>query len=221
MTTAFIGGTGLSLIWPYEKVVDLGLGPTTFGHQSRAQIGKGLINVRGRIHAYETGSTAAMAPVYAWLVEQGIERVIISGAVGSMDASLPPGQLVEIQDHLFFGGASPLVGQANAFIDMSQAYGRGWSGLPRATYAWTHGPHLETPAEIRALKSFGGQVVGMSIPPEVILAKHHGMQVYALACVVNWAAGQGAASSIDAMLEIGRQASKALPDLVRCAMKAL
>ena len=102
---------------------------------------------------------------------------------------------------------------------MSAAYVPGWSGLPGVTYAWTHGPHLETPAEIRALARLGGQVVGMSLPPEAILARHHGMQVFALACVVNWAAGQGPRSSLEQIYATARQAAPALPALVRRALK--
>lgn len=227
--TAFIGGTGLHLDLPattsrqYSEIGGLAQ-TTTLSHQGCVDqtelAGHPLLNCRGRVHAYETGSTAAMLPLYTALKQAGVEQVVISGAVGSMSAALPPGSLVCIQDHLFFGGASPLTGVANAFVDMTAAYEQDWADLPCATYAWTHGPQLETPAEISALQALGGQVVGMSMAPEVIIARYLGLRAYGLACVTNWAAGQGPVSTISEMLGHGKMASKRLPDILEPLIKS-
>jgi len=227
--TALICGTGLALDWrpeeaqSFEQVAGLNL-PTTVSHKGQIETGQAagapLIQVRGRLHAYETGSTAAMWPLYSLLAEAGVTRVIISGAVGSLDPDLPPGALAQINDHLFFGGASPLVGKPHAFIEMAGAY-QPWPGaLPKATYAWTHGPHLETAAEIRALKAMGAHVVGMSMAPEVSMARYLGLEVFGLAAAVNWATGQGPASSLQEMLGHAADASKKLPQVLEPILSA-
>ncbi len=220
--TAFVAGTGLALkvradiSVPFEAIDGL-VKPTTLTHAGTLEGmrfgGAPLIQVRGRLHPYETGQVAAMGPIYEALAAMGVERVVISGAVGSLHADFKPGQLVQVCDHLFFSGGSPLTGRANAFLDMGNAYGA-LPDLPKAVYAWTHGPHLETAAEVRALQALGGQVVGMSLPPEVILARHCGLQVYGLAALVNWATGLGPALGLDAVLAEGKRAARAIPAML-------
>ncbi len=217
--TAFVAGTGLALkaraeiSVPFEAIDGL-TKPTTLTHAGTLEGirlgGAPLIQVCGRLHPYETGHMAAMGPIYEALAAVGVERVVISGGVGSLHPDFKPGQLVQVCDHLFFGGGSPLTGRANAFLDMGQAY----SALPdlaEAVYAWTHGPHLETAAEVRALQALGGQVVGMSLPPEAILARHGGLRVFGLAAVVNWATGLGPALDLDAVLAQSARVAQAIP----------
>lgn len=227
--TALICGTGLAFDWlpqdtrGFEEVDGLSL-PTTLSHKGQIEIGQAfghpLVQVRGRLHAYETGSTAAMWPLYTLLAEAGIKRVIISGAVGSLDPNVPPAALVQVSDHLFFGGASPLIGKPNAFVEMAEAYQPWPSDLPKSTYAWTHGPQLETVAEISALRAMGAQVVGMSMAPEVIMARYLGLEVFGLVAVVNWATGQGPASSLDEMLEHAAEVSKKLSQVLEPLLSA-
>ena len=227
--TALICGTGLALdwtpdaVWPFQGIKGL-VQPSTQGHPGRIELGRAfgvpLIQVRGRLHSYEGGGTAAMEPLYQQLAAAGVEHCIISGAVGSLDPSLPPGTLVQLSDHLFFGGVSPLLGRPNAFVELAQAY-QPWPGdLPKAVYAWTAGPQLETAAEIRAFQVLGAQVVGMSLAPEVILARSLGLQVFGLAAVVNWATGQGPASTVQEMLSRAAQASKQLPQVLEPILRA-
>ena len=323
--TAFVGGTGLHLdlemrlksaqTVPFSAIEGMAA-PSTPTHEGRIELGlfqnTPLVQVRGRVHGYETGDTQAMFPIYDLLAQAGVERVIISGAVGSLNPALEPGTLVAVRDHIFFGGPSPLCGIAGAFVDMTQAYSP-WpdpqtrvepapsspvlsdasphspskassrspseassrspseasshspsevssrspseasfrspskassrspsktsshpsskasspfsfeaspSALPTAVYAWTHGPQLETPAEIQALKTMGADVVGMSMPPEVIMARYRNLQVWGLAAVVNWAAGvngaagQGAVMSMDAIFQNAEAAAKKLPPVL-------
>ena len=114
-----------------------------------------------------------------------------------------PGELMLINDHLNVAQRSPLVGESGdkRFVDMSAAYcprlreqaqaAAAAAGLPlhEGVYAWVLGPQFETPAEIRMLRNFGAQAVGMSTVPETILARHAGLRVLALSMLTNMAAG--------------------------------
>ena len=228
---ALVSGTGLTIELEAYKKYDFGEirglpQTTTRHHKGTIELadfnGQPIVQVCGRIHTYETANSGIMRPVYETLMAAGIKNVLISGAVGSMNQDLPPGKLAQIGDHLFFGGGSPLTGIPNAFIDMSHAYQQNWAPpLIKATYAWAHGPQLETPAEIRALKLLGGDVVGMSMAPEVILARYFDLRVYALAGVVNWAAGYGDHISIKAIMNNAGKAAKRIPTFVETLIETL
>jgi len=136
----------------------------------------------------------------------GVQVLVQTNAAGSMDASMRPGELMLITDHLNVVQRSPLVGEAGdkRFIDMSAAYcprlralalaAASAAGTPlrEGVYAWVLGPQFETPAEIRMLRNFGAQAVGMSTVPETILARHAGLRVLALSMMTNMAAGMEA-----------------------------
>lgn len=200
----------------FADIEGLGM-PSTMTHSGKIELneldGKLLIQVCGRLHPYETGSTAAMRPVYDLLAASGVEKVIIGGAVGSLDKNISPGNIVQVRDHIFLSGTSPLTGLPNAFVDMAAAYDP-LPGLLSTTYAWTHGPQLETVAEIKALRKMGAQVVGMSMPPETILARYYGMKVVGIASVLNWASGIGTPHSIEEMLAQGAGASAKIVPII-------
>jgi purine-nucleoside phosphorylase len=116
---------------------------------------------------------------------------------------------VVVDDHLNLTGQNPLVGPNDdrfgpRFPDMSEAYSRRLRDLadeagraigiaPRhGVYAWVTGPSYETPAEIRWLRLAGADLVGMSTVPEAIVARHMGIEVLAVSCVTNMAAGMQA-----------------------------
>lgn len=129
--------------------------------------------------------------------------LVQTNAAGSLHASLRPGSLMLVSDHLNLVQRSPLVGEQGdgRFVDMSNAYcpqlreqarnAALAAGTPLAegVYAWLMGPQFETPAEIRMLQSFGAQAVGMSTVPETIIARHAGLRVLALSMMTNMAAG--------------------------------
>ena len=160
----------------------------------------------GRKHAYETGEADVMKGAIRTLAALGVQVLVQTNAAGSMDATMRPGELMLISDHLNVAQRSPLVGEPGdrRFIDMSAAYcpklraqaqaAAQAAGAPlrEGVYAWVLGPQFETPAEIRMLRAFGAQAVGMSTVPETILARHAGLRVLALSMMTNMAAGMEA-----------------------------
>jgi len=157
----------------------------------------------GRKHAYETGEADAMSGAIRSLAAWGVKVLVQTNAAGSLDAAMPPGALMLIDDHLNMAQRSPLFGQAgdDRFVDMSAAYDSALRAqalaaaadagvaLHQGVYAWVMGPQFETPAEIRMLRLLGAQAVGMSTVPETILARHAGLRVLGLSLMTNMAAG--------------------------------
>ena len=157
----------------------------------------------GRKHAYETGEADGMKGAIRSLAAWGVKLLVQTNAAGSLEAAMPPGALMLIEDHLNIVQRSPLFGQPgdDRFVDMSAAYdpalraqalaaaAEAGTTLHRGIYAWVMGPQFETPAEIRMLRAFGAQAVGMSTVPETILARHAGLRVLGLSLMTNMAAG--------------------------------
>jgi purine-nucleoside phosphorylase len=135
-----------------------------------------------------------------WLAEQGVTRLILTNAAGSLRSTFPPGQWMMLSDHLNLTGTSPLEGGPN-FIDMSEVYSRNWREkirshakklmmpLHEGVYAGLRGPQYETPAEIRMLQTLGADAVGMSTVLESLQARALGMEVLGFSCLTNWGAG--------------------------------
>ena len=158
---------------------------------------------------------------------------MLTNAVGAIDDNLEPGQLVVISDHLNLQGQSPLVGPNDEslgprFPDMSDAYDPELRAAARAAaerlgldlgegvYAAWLGPAFETPAEIRMLRALGADLVGMSVVPEVLAARHMGIRCLAVSCVTNLAAGVSPEPiDPDHVLEVGAQAAGSLVSLLR------
>jgi purine-nucleoside phosphorylase len=160
----------------------------------------------GRKHAYETGQADGMKGALRSLAAWGVQVLVQTNAAGSMDATMRPGDLMLISDHLNLVQRSPLINETGdrRFVDMSAAYDGDLRSQARAAalaagvalhegvYAWVMGPQFETPAEIRMLRLLGAQAVGMSTVPETILARHAGLRVLALSMMTNMAAGMEA-----------------------------
>jgi purine-nucleoside phosphorylase len=183
--------------------------------------------LRGRAHAYENGNAAVMRPVIAALAENGVTTLIITNAAGSLDPNIRPGRIMLIKDHINFAGMNPLIGEAgdSGFVGMTEAYDPALRksfmkaardekiDLAEGVYVWFSGPSFETPAEIRMVRKWGGDAVGMSTVPEVILARRFGLKVAALSVITNLAAGiEGAAPSHD---ETKREGAKVAADMTR------
>jgi purine-nucleoside phosphorylase len=177
------------------------------GHNPKLVIGD-LEGVRvavfgGRAHYYETGNPAVMRLPLEVLKALGAEAVIATNAAGSMRPDIRPGDLMLLSDHINFSGLNPLIGEATdaRFVPMTDAHDPVLRArlraaaeaeavaLPEGVYAWYSGPSFETPAEIRAIRILGGDAVGMSTVPEVILARFLGLRVAAISTVTNMAAG--------------------------------
>jgi purine-nucleoside phosphorylase len=157
----------------------------------------------GRKHAYEDGHADAMKGAVRTLAALGVPTLLLTNAAGSLHAAMPAGSLMLLSDHLNLPQRTPLHGEpgSSRFVDMRDAYdpalrrtaqsvarGMGQS-LHEGVYAWQLGPQFETPAEIRLLRQFGADAVGMSTVPETILARHAGMKVLALSLITNLGAG--------------------------------
>ena len=168
--------------------------------------GVDVLVLAGRKHAYETGDADGMKGAIRTLAALGVQVLVQTNAAGSMDPTMQPGELMLITDHINVVQRSPLINEPGdkRFIDMSAAYcpqlraqalaAASAAGAPlrEGVYAWVLGPQFETPAEIRMLRAFGAQAVGMSTVPETILARHAGLRVLALSLMTNMAAGMDA-----------------------------
>lgn len=167
-------------------------------------IGKAKVAVLGgRMHYYERGEADVMRFPLEVLQAFGASQVILTNSAGSVRESFRPGTLMRISDHLNFSGLNPLIGEETdqRFVGMSAAYDPKIATaldqaavdvgveLPNGVYTWFSGPSFETPAEIRATQVLGGDAVGMSTVPEVILARFLGMRVGAISTITNMGAG--------------------------------
>lgn len=189
---------------PYEKIPGLGT-PGVAGHcgkMLRAQSGgKEVWIFQGRRHWYEgEGWTPVIMPVFL-LHAFGAETVLLTNASGGIREDCGPGTLTAISDHINMLGANPLTGPHREalgprFPDQSEIYCKELrkllldSGAQSETvYVAAMGPSFETPAEIRAFRNMGADIVGMSTAPEATVANALGLKVAGLSCVCNWAAG--------------------------------
>ncbi len=177
------------------------------GHNPNLVIGT-LEGVRvavfgAREHYYENGNPHAMRLPLEVLRELGADSLIVTNAAGSLRPDIRPGDLMLLSDHINFSGLNPLIGERTdaRFVPMGDAHDPGIRAalqasaaaegvpLPEGVYAWYSGPSFETPAEIRAIRILGGDAVGMSTVPEVILARFLGLKVAAVSTITNMAAG--------------------------------
>ena len=162
----------------------------------------------GRFHVYEgVGADVVAAPVRVGRA-LGAETLVLTNAVGGIRRDLVPGSIMLVDDHINLSFRAPLAGPVadgeQRFPDMSRPYDPELmvlaetaaleAGVPltRGTYGWVGGPHFETPAEVRALRAAGADVVGMSTVPEATVARAAGQRVLAFSVVTNHASGLGA-----------------------------
>jgi purine-nucleoside phosphorylase len=209
---------------------------TVEGHSGRLVLGTlagiAVAVMQGRVHAYEGYTPQQVIFPTRVLALLGVRTLIVTNAAGGIRRDFAPGQLVLISDHINFTGQNPLAGPneprfGERFFDMSDAYTARLRALARqaaaaqgttlaeGVYLGLIGPSFETPAEIRALRSLGADLVGMSTVWEVIAACHLGLEVLGFSCVTNMAAGV-LDDPIDhtEVLEIGARAQQQLGRLL-------
>ncbi len=177
---------------------------TAPGHEGKLVLGtlgsQRLAVLAGRFHAYE-GYTMAQVSYPVRLVRAlGADTLVLTSIVGSMNPAMPPGSLVLLKDHINLMGTNPLIGPNDEmlgvrFPDMSEPYDPSLRRLAlevaaqeriamsEGVYVAVAGPNLETKAEYRFLRQIGADVVGMSMVPEVITARHAGLRVLAITVV--------------------------------------
>lgn len=184
--------------------------PTVAGHAGELWVGEigrlPVIVQRGRVHYYEGRTLDEVTFATRMFALLGVRTLIVTNASGAIDPDLHPGDLVLISDHINMLGKNPLRGPnidelGPRFPDMSAAYTPRLRELAKSVaaeegielkegvYVATLGPSYETPAEIRAFRSLGADIVGMSTVPEVIVAAHAGMEVLGISIATNLAAG--------------------------------
>ena len=181
--------------------------PSVEGHAGRLVVGtiegQRVALFQGRGHYYERGDANAMRVAIDTFRKLGGETLLLTNAAGGLHKEWPPPALVAITDHINFSGTNPLIGHAgqDRFVPLTKAYDvallaalrQAAKGakveLNEGVYMWFSGPSFETPAEIRAARILGADLVGMSTVPEVILARRAGLRCAAVSVVTNYAAG--------------------------------
>ena len=206
--------------------------PTAAGHGGRIlsiPVGERRVLVLlGRIHAYEGHELSAVVHPVRTACAAGVRTVVLTNAAGGLRPEYRVGQPVIISDHLNLTARSPLVGAQ--FVDLVDAYSPALRALARevdptlaeGVYAGLPGPHYETPAEIRMLRTLGADLVGMSTVHETIAARAAGAAVLGLSLVTNLAAGMtGEPLSHDEVLAAGRTSATAMGALLAAVIARL
>jgi purine-nucleoside phosphorylase len=184
--------------------------PSVEGHRGRLVTGcvaqTPVTVLEGRVHGYEGYTPQETAFPLRVLHRLGVDTVVITSAAGGLRPDLRPGQLVLLADHVNWTGASPVASENDSrfgprFFDMTEVYSKPLRrqaqaaatklgiDLREGVYLGVSGPSYETPAEIRAFRAMGADLVGMSVVHEAIAARHMGMQVMGICCITNLAAG--------------------------------
>jgi len=213
-TVGIILGTGLGAladaveaeaVVPYDEIPHFPLS-TVESHHGRLLAGRldgvPVLALQGRFHLYEGYDPKAITFPVRVLRTLGVETLLISNAAGGMNPHFRRGDLMLLTDHINLQGANPLVGPNDdgwgpRFPDMSAPYDAGLRRIAEAAalaqavklqqgvYVAVEGPNLETRAEYRFLRAIGGDAVGMSTVPEVLVARHMGMRCLAVSVITD------------------------------------
>ena len=165
--------------------------------------GRGVLVFLGRVHLYEGHDPSVVAHPVRTAAAAGCRTAILTNGAGSLRTEWAIGQAVLISDHLNLTGRSPLTGPnppapfRSRFVDLTDLYSARLRdvartvdpSLPEGVYLGLHGPHFETPAEIRMGATLGADLVGMSTVLEAIAARHLGVEVLGVSLATNLAAG--------------------------------
>lgn len=231
---ALILGSGLgdladdvtnAIALPYEVIPHFPVS-TVVGHAGKLVYGdlggKKVILLQGRFHYYEGYDLQTVTYPVRIFKELGVKTLIVTNAAGGMNPNFKHGDLMVITDHINLTGLNPLIGanidaHGPRFVDMSQTYSQKGQQLLQAiaqeqgfslqsgVYTWVTGPSYETPAEIRMMRTIGGDAVGMSTAPEAIVAKHCGLDVIGVSCITNLAAGMQQTLNHEEVMEMSQQ----------------
>lgn len=196
------------VIIPYEDIPGWPQS-TVHGHSGRLVIGhlegKPVLVQQGRAHFYEGYTLKQVTFPIRVMHALGLHTVIMTNAAGGLNTTFNAGDVMLINDHINFvgmSGANPLMGPNDdsvgpRFLGMVQTYDRDLRRAARqiaekdnitlreGVYVCLSGPFFETPAEVRMLRTLGGDAVGMSTVHEVLVARHAGMRVMAFSGITN------------------------------------
>jgi purine-nucleoside phosphorylase len=212
--TGIILGSGLGalaneieeqLVIPYEQIPHFPQS-TVKGHSGQLIFGKmggrKVVAMQGRFHFYEGYSMQQITFPVRVMKALGIKHLFVSNAAGGMNPGFRVGELMIINDHINLFPTNPLIGKNDdalgpRFVDMGEAYSKRLISLAegaaaangievsQGVYAGLTGPCFETPAEYRYLWRIGADAVGMSTVPEVIVAKHSGLEVFGMSIITD------------------------------------
>ncbi len=211
---AFAENAEQKLVIPYNEIPDFP-SSTVAGHKGRLilaydkESGRNFWIMQGRIHYYEGYPMEAVVFPLRTLILLGIKKFVVTNAAGGINRNFEAGDFMIIRDHINLMGTNPLIGRNKddfgpRFPDMTSAYSRKMAilmqkaamehgiSLKEGVYIALTGPTYETPAEVRMLATLGADAVGMSTVPEVIAAKHAGIEVSGISFISNKAAGLSA-----------------------------
>lgn len=212
--TGIILGSGLGrlakeieepMVIPYADIphfplstVETHRGNLIFGYIN----GKGVLAMQGRFHFYEGYDLQQVTFPVRVMKQLGIEKLFLSNASGGLNPAFAIGDLMIINDHINLFPGNPLIGKNHEelgprFPDMSEPYSRQLieqalsiakqhnMAIQQGVYVGLTGPSLETPAEYKYLRCIGGDTVGMSTVPEVIVARHMGLPCFAISIITD------------------------------------
>ncbi|RCW43724.1 purine-nucleoside phosphorylase [Halopolyspora algeriensis] len=206
--------------------------PGAVGHSGKVWSvsvgGKQVLVLLGRSHLYEGGGVEKVVHGVRTAAAAGCETVVLTNAAGGLREGMQVGQPVLIGDHLNMTTWSPLVGAR--FTDLTDLYAQRLRDIARdidpsleeGVYAGMSGPHFETPAEIRMLRTLGADLVGMSTVQEAIAARAAGAEVFGLSLVTNLAAGiTGEPLNHQEVLEAGKASAARMGKLLRALIERM
>ncbi len=239
---------------PYADIPNFPLS-TVVGHSGKLVLGTiagvSVAVMQGRVHAYEGYRMSEVTFPTRVLGLLGCTTLIVTNAAGGIHPDVPQGSLVLISDHINLTGTNAALGPneprfavkpgfGERFFDMSTAYSpalrtlaiaeaakQGFA-LTEGVYLAVLGPSFETPAEIRAFRVMGADLVGMSTVHEVLVARHMGIEVLGISLLTNMAAGvpslgQDTADLIhhEDVMEIGRRVERQFTNLLTALLPKL
>ena len=195
--------------------------------------GKQIIAMQGRFHLYEGYSELEVSFPIRVMQELSVKILILSNASGGLHPEFNAGDIMIIKDHINLTGSNPLIGPNEdswgiRFPDMINAYDQKLAavaektgkhaGIPlqKGTYLGLKGPSLETPAEIRFLRTIGADAVGFSTIQEVITAVHAGIKVLGLSIITNiHDPDKPVPATFEQILAVAEKASSRLEMIIR------
>lgn len=248
-TTAIILGTGLGELVNHIEITDVleySAIPnfpisTVEGHSGKLIFGtlgnKRVMAMQGRFHFYEGYSMQQVTFPVRVMKALGINTLFVSNAAGGMNPDFKIGDIMIINDHINLFPEHPLRGKnynelGPRFPDMSEPYSHRLIAdalkvaaannikVHQGVYVGTQGPTFETPAEYRYFRRIGGDAVGMSTVPEVIVARHSGMEVFAISVITDMGGLEGVEPEKVSHEEVQKAAAEAQPKMT-AIMKGL
>jgi purine-nucleoside phosphorylase len=193
-----------------------------------AETGKRVLVFLGRTHYYEGHGVARVVHGVRTAVAAGCTTVVLTNGCGGVNPAYSVGQPVLISDHLNMTATSPLVGAR--FVDLTDLYSARLRALCKeaeptlaeGVYVQLTGPHYETPAEIRMVRTLGADLVGMSTALEAIAVREAGAELLGISLVTNMAAGMtGQPLSAQEVIETGNASAARMGVLLRKVLSRL